>query len=1037
MKKPFKTIFWILFLLLALSHPGMEAWAVDDNDDPAEEVLFSSSLSPDVLLVLDLSGSMAWNAAGGGADSSHPSRLNIAKQAIFALLDYNGDGTINSTDSTGLNVRFGYMRFYNCSGEDSSIDYSAGCNKLIFDLGSGTQLGTPYSRIYCKSNTSCVATDNCTSGCVNRESASGGTPLASALREAKAYLDYHKSKDTAAQDCRKKYVILISDGADTYACSGNGDECQTTSYKRRREVVLQAKALKDAGYRVFVIGLGENMPIYLKNTLNWMAYFGGTDNTQEANVIGTTPSGNPDYLSLSGLTSCKVETGLLNGTCYSGGAGSTIAWRAPTNDPGYKNLSGYAFMAGSTEDLSKALKAAVTEIVSAIYSFSQASIQASRTEDENYLYEGSFEPNDDESFWQGHLKQYPLLFDGTVGPEIWDAGKELAKTAATDRNILTYKGGAMTEFRADDSYISAADLGITTGTDAEKEAKRNAIVGFIRGDAAYNKEEENIEGTTYIYKLGDVFRTPPITVGTPSSFYDDNWDTANAYATYRADHPRTSENQKRTVTVGTNNGQFHAFKTHNGAEAWSFIPPNLMSKLQLVAHNTHPTSLTHHYFIDGPLSGSEVWWGDGIGNDDGTEKVPAEWKTILVFGEGRGAVNYGWSSSQYCDTGINATYSETYKYYCGYHALNVTNAPSNPTYLWNINFSDSARPSQAPYFGDPWSKMQLGRVIVNIGGVNTEKWVGFVGGGYNANDLKSSTDKRGKGFFVVDLSNGRVLWSFTNGSSITATTHSDMDYSLPAGPAVIDTDNDGFIDTAYIGDLGGNVWRLKFCRKADITATSSCGMTNWSGTMFFDSSSGSIRPIYTIPSAAKDTSGNLWIYWGTGDKTDPTASNAQEHFYGVKDLDRNTTYTVNDIDTLSSSTQTYSPESGKVGYRVQLTGQGEKMLADPVVFGGIVYFTTYRPPDASNLCLQGGSAYLYGIKYTTGGCALGDNKCNIFLGVGISSSAVVSVGPNGRNIYVTVSGGAGIAGQTIKAPVTPPGRSNMTNILYWRDRRVE
>lgn len=1041
MKSAVKVMLWTLCLLLAVNISVREARAVDDNDGPAEEVLFSESVSPDVLLLIDLSGSMNWSASGGTPDSTNPSRLTIAKQAIFSLLDYNGDGVINSADSTGLNVRFGYMRFYGCSSSSEeqygTFRYSYGCNTLINGLGSGTQLGTPYSYIYCKSNTGCTVTDNCKSGCVNRETASGGTPLSAALHEAKLYLDYHKEKDTAARECRKKYVLLISDGADTYACGGDGAECQTDSYKRRREAVLRAKALKDAGYRVFVIGLGSDMPSYLKNTLNWMAYYGGTDNADDPNVIATDSSGNPILLDVSKLTSCKKETSFVSTTEKCISEGHTYNWNVPNNDPGYKNISGYAFMAGTTEDLSKALKDAVSQIVSAIYSFSQASIQASRTEDENFLYEGSFEPTDNDSFWKGHLKKYPILYDGTVGQKTWDAGEKLAKTSAGSRNIYTYKGGengALTEFTT--SRITPADLGITAGTDDEKNERRNEIIGFIRGESAYNTEIANIEGTGYIYKLGDVFRTTPITVGTPSVFYADNRDTGNAFATHRANHVRTSENQKRVVTVGSNNGQFHAFHTYSGNEAWSFVPPNLMSKLYLIAHKAHPTALTHHYFIDGPLSGADVWMGSG----DGKEKNAADWKTILVFGEGRGAVNYGWSSSPSCDAGINPTYDESgtvkYKYYCGYHALNVTDSPSTPTYLWNVNFTNEARAAQAPYFGDPWSKMQLGRIRINVDGVDTEKWVGFVGGGYNATDLKNGSDKRGKGFFVVDLSTGQVLWSFTNGSTNTSTSHTDMDYSLPAGPAIIDTDNDGFIDAAYIGDLGGNVWRFKFCRNADMSSSSSCGISNWSANLFYDSSTGAIRPIFTIPSAAKDKKGNLWIYWGTGDKINPTEPSAQEHFYGVKDLDRNATYTLSDIVNLSSDTQTYSDALGKVGYRIQLNGQGEKVLADPVVFGGVVYFTTYRPPDASNLCLQAGSAYLYGIKYTTGAGALESGR-NMFLGAGISSSPIISVGPDGKRLYVTVSGGAGISGQTIKVSHTPAGRANMTNMIYWKDKRIE
>ena len=71
-------------------------------------------------------------------------------------------------------------------------------------------------------------------------------------------------------------MILVTDGADTLACSGDGTEGQQNQYKRRRETVAKAKALADAGYKVFVIGFGADMPHWLRNTLNWAAYYGGT-----------------------------------------------------------------------------------------------------------------------------------------------------------------------------------------------------------------------------------------------------------------------------------------------------------------------------------------------------------------------------------------------------------------------------------------------------------------------------------------------------------------------------------------------------------------------------------------------------------------------------------------------------------------------------------------------------------------------------------------------------------------------------------------
>ena len=135
--------------------------------------------------------------------------------------------------------------------------------------------------------------------------------------------------------------------------------------------------------------------------------------------------------------------------------------------------------------------------------------------------------------------------------------------------------------------------------------------------------------------------------------------------------------------------------------------------------------------------------------------------------------------------------------------------------------------------------------------------------------------RAGKGFYVIDLLNGNVLWSYTY-SQNTA-----MAYDLAANPAAVDTDNDGFVDTAYIGDLGGNVWRFTFCPKNN----TSCGISNWTGGMFYNAA-GTGGQIFHMDAVTKDTSGNLWVYFGTGNETDPTfvpTNGTTDKFFGLID----------------------------------------------------------------------------------------------------------------------------------------------------------
>lgn len=235
----------ILFSFLILGGLFFSPPSYAAQTQPTDESALFTSVAPDALIVLDLSGSMLWTPAGermyvrndnqcdndstafylfsnppydkacdidpygtvpkyGDAACAGPfyrtsrtgyttdcSRAAIAKRALFDILDDNDDNSITSTDEQTLNIRFGYMSFNECSSDDTAGSYGSGCNVLIWEIAS------KYSRIYCNNNTSCSPSSS-SSGSVSGDPASGGTPLVSSLNEAKLYLDYHKSQDTAA-----------------------------------------------------------------------------------------------------------------------------------------------------------------------------------------------------------------------------------------------------------------------------------------------------------------------------------------------------------------------------------------------------------------------------------------------------------------------------------------------------------------------------------------------------------------------------------------------------------------------------------------------------------------------------------------------------------------------------------------------------------------------------------------------------------------------------------------------------------------------
>ena len=83
------------------------------------------------------------------------------------------------------------------------------------------------------------------------------------------------------------------------------------------------------------------------------------------------------------------------------------------NDPGYKNLSGYAFLAQDATTLGKSLQDIFKCIKEKAFSFTAPTVPAARLTEGQRVYVSSFAPNAT-PFWKGDLKAYALNADGTL-----------------------------------------------------------------------------------------------------------------------------------------------------------------------------------------------------------------------------------------------------------------------------------------------------------------------------------------------------------------------------------------------------------------------------------------------------------------------------------------------------------------------------------------------------------------------------------------------------------------------------------------------
>jgi Tfp pilus tip-associated adhesin PilY1 len=943
---------WFLFLLMTGTFLiGVCPSMADDTD------LFTLGVKPEALILLDMSGSMNWDVAGNAASSPNR-RIDIARDVIYDLLDdddsgknSNHDGNyIDSNDENSLNVKIGYMRFRGV-GEADEDDSNPMTGKIkVFQ--NETEVGSAYKKIWEKVSDAA-------------ETATGCTPLGASLVEAGIYFRDDVNPNDQAIACRQKFVVFITDGSDTVACSGDCSENASDMFKRRFMTVLRAKELYTPSsapnvvpLQVFAIGFGANMPVHLKKTLNWVAKYGGTDNPLEPN------SGNADA---------------YNVTQYLPSAGEDLCSITDTNaDPANYDLSGYAFLAEDASQLRNALKTIIRYIRERSYSYTAPSVPTVRMVEGDVVYISSFMPQQT-PFWRGNLKAYRLRADGTLPVDadgnplnesiIWNASEKLNGKAHDQRRIYTYVNGALTSFEYD--HLTNADLGVSTDAD-----RLNVVNHFRGGMDAYDVNQNGNRTELRDWKLGDIFHSNAVIVGEPSRFFIDR--CFNQCPDGTEGFYQRNKNRTKVIIVGANDGMLHAFNAETGAEEWAFIPHSLLGSLK-------NSATLHTYYVDSSPKVTDVWFYSDS-NPSGITKARDEWKTVLICGLRKGGKHY--------------------------FALDVTDT-LNPKYLWEFpKATDSATLAK---LGQSWSEPGIGRVRIKVGNDLYERWVAFIGGGFD------NTNATGKAFFVIDIKTGDILAEFSGLPG--------MDYSMTAPPTAVDTNFNGYIDKVYVADLSGQMW---------VFDISSANTADWTGKRLFrpaGAPSGK-EPVYYQPAVSLDNHRTPWVFFGSGDRENPTDTKSKNKFYAVKD-DGIGDYprkenNLREVTTFTDLTFAVPKEPLK-GWYIQLA-RSEKVLSKPAVFSNLLYFTTYTYP-AEDECNRTGEASLYVVEYLSGGGALvlddysagRPSARSETIGEGIPSAPVISVNLEGK-ASVTI-------GTTSGEILTRKGYSPSTTkeILYWRE----
>jgi len=519
-----------------------------------------------------------------------------------------------------------------------------------------------------------------------------------------------------------------------------------------------------------------------------------------------------------------------------------------------------------------------------------------------------------------------------------------------------------------------------------------------------------------------------------------------------------SANPDIRILVGTNDGYMHMFRNtdasgnQDGSESWAFVPDEglaLMSRLQENAAGTpvHPIS------VDGsPAVFVEDLNGDGnliAGDGD---------KALVVFGLRRGGK--------------------------AYYGMDISN-PDAPKLQWKI--AKGVTGTDFAELGQTWSTPHLGRVL--IGGDVVP--VAVFGGGYNGDDdgdnlgdlgkdaanraatrAVGSDDDEGNAIYVVNMSDGSLVWKARYGSSeaydpsALAYNHPYMVDSFAADVSAVDTNGDGLIDRIYAGDTGGVLWRVDLAGGVDsdgdlVPDTAAVGdPTTWQVNRLANigrhTASGvqNDRRFFSRADVVQTLDGSGaydTILIGTGDREDPSGVEVENWFLAIKDrgvtsgLPDTGSYPLQLSDLGDVSSACVANQSCTVmpslddGWKLRLSGSGEKSLAPAVTASGVVFFTTFQPTPPASVCgLSEGAGNLYAVSLTDASAVFNFDLSNDVSSVPGTDVVVLD------RIAPLASGGIPVEAVVIRAnQLLVQGMSGGNNILqvpgqttfktYWRE----
>ncbi len=652
--------------------------------------------------------------------------------------------------------------------------------------------------------------------------------------------------------------------------------------------------------------------------------------------------------------------------------------------------------------------------------------------------------------------------DLDIVKSVWRAGEKLKNDPASNRRIFyvsnsrafymdsaLYAGapgttdssevvnleGSTWKFKT--SYVNNVKryLAVTSTSVAE------SLIDYIRG-VDYEYTRTRTIGSD-VWKLGDIINSSPKYVGAPAERYDLIYSDTS----YRPFYIKY-KNRKPIVFVGANDGTLHAFHCGRyvelpgqqergylvasgynlGEEMWALIPHNLLPHLKWL---TDP-DYCHVPYVDLTVKifDARVFADDDI--------HPNGWGTILVGGLRFGGSEY---TAQFDTVSANDTLTLGKTYTPSYYVIDITD-PDYPGFMFEFSSDDLTYTTSRP------------GIMLSQG-----KWFLLMGSG--PVDMIGLSDQKGK-LYALDISN--INYKVTSElkyviDPVTASNHGVFilpdDNSHFGDFTPIDANIDGTVEVVYfsVSYLESGNWKGKIYR---LNTNNSASPGDWLLSNLINIPA----PITTSPVATIDANGNLWVYAGSGryfsDQDEQDISS--QYIVGVKDpywqtggseVSWDSLFDVSNASVQITDTGTYVyglgeemsyselrvKISAKSGWKRTLQNTRERIISNPILIGGALFFTSFVPSE--DICAFGGTSRLYGVDYLTGipgeTSILGQDSDgwlyhSVLLGEGVPSSPAAHIGITDQaTILVQLS--TGTISQTAASIKSPKSGS-----LFWRGK---